>query len=50
MIAKSIDILREHRTALISAAVTGKINVLNGLVDRPGPQGAEMVEWGGQMP
>ncbi len=26
-VKKSIDLLREYRTALISAAVTGKINV-----------------------
>jgi len=31
-VAKHIDKLREHRTALISAAVTGKIDVREGTV------------------
>jgi type I restriction enzyme S subunit len=28
-VAKSVELLKEHRTALISAAVTGKIDVRN---------------------
>ncbi len=49
-VAQSIHVLTELRRALISAAVTGKMNVLGELAVRPGPQRAEMVESGGQMP